>query len=123
MNKYQKAINTIHDTLAYYKIYKDSALLHSDNEIYGAIAVLAKLVSKEKSQEWIPVSKKLPESPKENPEFDYKPLDIYLVSVSDEKYPFRAFWDGKQFGDGMFKLDVKAWMPLPEPYMENEDER
>lgn len=73
--------------------------------------------------EWIPVSERLPEPPNgRNPMLDYKMLDIYLVTVSDEGYPIRAFWDGKNFGDGMFKLDVKAWMPLPKPYKEKEND-
>lgn len=71
--------------------------------------------------EWIPVTERLPEPPKENQELDYSPLDVYLVSIN-EGYPFRAFWDGKDFGDGMFKLDVKAWMPLPNPYKEKEND-
>lgn len=52
----------------------------------------------------------------------YSPLDVYLVSLNKEGYPVRAFWDGKDFGDGMFKLDVKAWMPLPKPYEEKEND-
>ena len=71
--------------------------------------------------EWIPVSERLPEPPRENQELDYSPLDVYLVSIN-EGYTVRSFWDGKNFGDGMFKLDVKAWMPLPKPYKENEND-
>lgn len=122
MNKYKKAFNTIYDTLVYYMVRKDENLVHSDNEIYDAQAVLSKLVSKSNSQEWIPVSERLPEPPMENPELDYSPLDMYLVSINKEGYPVRALWDGKNFGDGMVKLDVKAWMPLPKPYRENENE-
>lgn len=44
MNKYQKALNTIGDTLTYYMVRKDLDLLPSDNEIYDAMAVLRKLV-------------------------------------------------------------------------------
>lgn len=123
MNKYQEALNTIADTLIYYTVRKDVDLLPSDNEMYEAMATLRKLVTKADSFEWIPVSERLPEPPKENQELDYKQLDIYLVSISKEGYPVRAFWDGKDFGDGMFKLDVKAWMPLPNPYKENQNER
>lgn len=74
-----------------------------------------------KVSEWIPVSERLPEPPRENQELDYSLLDVYLVSIN-EGYPLRAFWDGKNFGDGMFKLDVKAWMPLPKPYEEKEND-
>lgn len=121
MNKYKKAFNTIGDTITYYTICKDLGSLHSDNEIFDSMNTLMELVNKADSFEWIPVSERLPEPPRENQELDYSPLDVYLVSIN-EGYPFRAFWDGKNFGDGMFRLDVKAWMPLPEPYKENEDD-
>lgn len=123
MNKYKEALNTIVDAIRDYVSYREFDLLPSENEIYGAMALLRKLVNKADSFEWIPVTEKLPEPPKENQELDYSPLDVYLVSLNKEGYPVRAFWDGKDFGDGMFKLDVKAWMPLPAPYKENENER
>lgn len=64
---------------------------------------------------WIPVEERLPEEPEENPVFDDKPLELYLVDMGGS-YPLRAFWNGKKFTDGWSTLDVKAWMPLPEPY-------
>lgn len=118
MNKYQEALNTIVDAIRDYVSYREFDSLPSENEIFGAMALLRKLVNKADSFEWIPVSERLPEPPRENPALDYKPLEVYLVSVSDEGYPIRAFWDGKNFGTGMFKLDVKAWMSLPKPYKE-----
>lgn len=123
MSKYKKALNVIADTLTYYTVHKDLALLPSDNEIFDSMATLRELIEKVESFEWIPVSERLPEPPKgRNPMLDYKMLDIYLVTVSDEVYPIRAFWDGNDFCDGMFKLDVKAWMPLPNPYKEKEND-
>lgn len=44
MNKYQKSLNTITDTLTYFMVRRDESLVHSDNEIYDAMAVLRKLV-------------------------------------------------------------------------------
>ena len=117
MNKYKRAFNTIGDTITYYKICKDLGSLHSDNEIFDSMEALRELVDKADSFEWIPVSEKLPEPPRENQELDYSQLDVYLVSIN-EGYTVRAFWDGKKFGDGMFTLDVKAWMPLPKQYKE-----
>ena len=76
---------------------------------------------------WIPVSERLPEEPEENPVFDGKYLEVYLVttkygsSEQDNVYSFRAFWNGINFTDGMNILDVIAWMPLPEPYRESEE--
>lgn len=47
MNKYQKALNTIADTLTYYTVRKDLASLPSDNEIYDSMATLREIVNKE----------------------------------------------------------------------------
>lgn len=47
MNKYKKALNAIGDTLTYYMVHKDLALLPSDNEIYDSMATLRELVDKE----------------------------------------------------------------------------
>ena len=64
---------------------------------------------------WIPAEERMPEEPKENPVFDDKPLELYLVDMGGS-YPLRAFWNGKQFTDGWSILKVIAWRPLPEPY-------
>lgn len=68
------------------------------------------------NDDWIPVEERRPEEPKENPEFEGKKIELYLVTVKETKYPFRAFWNGKQFTDGWSVLDVIAWRTLPEPY-------
>lgn len=47
MNKFKKALNTIGDTLTYYTVRKDLALLPSDNEIFDSMATLRELVEKE----------------------------------------------------------------------------
>lgn len=47
MNKYKRAFNAICDTITYYTICKDLALLPSDNEIFDSMATLSKLVNKE----------------------------------------------------------------------------
>ena len=62
---------------------------------------------------WIPVEERLPEVPEENPIFDNKPLELYLVDIGAE-YPIRAFWNGREFTDGWSLLNVIAWQPLPE---------
>ena len=122
MNKYQKAIEVI-DTLLHLMCgeEREDGYKPTMEEMSNSMDLLKELVDKADAFEWIPVSERLPEPPKENQELDYSPLDVYLVSIN-EGYPFRAFWDGKKFGDGMFTLDVKAWMPLPKPYEEKENE-
>ena len=77
---------------------------------------IVKQFAEEYKNGWIPCSERLPEEPEENPDIDYKTLEIYLVCVPGDKYPFRAFWNGKFFTDGLNKVDAVAWMPLPSPY-------
>ena len=69
-------------------------------------------------QRWIPVTQRLPEEPEENIYFEGKRLELYLVTERWAAYPFRAIWNGKDFTDGFSKLDVTAWMPLPDAYRE-----
>ena len=73
------------------------------------------IIRKHMNDGWIPVEERLPREPKENPVFDDKPLELYLVDMGGS-YPLRAFWNGKQFTDGWSILNVIAWRPLPEPY-------
>lgn len=61
MNKCKKALNTISDTLTYYMVRSDESLVHSENEIYDAMSVLTKLVSKSNSPYQISASERLPE--------------------------------------------------------------
>ena len=120
MNKYQKAIEVI-DTLLHLMCgeEREDGYKPTMEEMSNSMDLLEDLANKADAFEWIPVSERLPEPPMENQELDYSKLDVYLVSIN-EGYPFRAFWDGENFCDGMFKVDVKAWMPLPKPYKENE---
>ena len=74
------------------------------------------IIRKHMNDGWIPVEECPPEEPKENPEFEGKKIELYLVTVKGTKYPFRAMWNGKFFTDGWSVLDVIAWHPLPEPY-------
>ena len=60
MNKYKKAFNTICDILSYYMVYRDESLLHRDDEIYDAMAVLRKLVDNTYTPDEAHVSEKLP---------------------------------------------------------------
>ena len=65
---------------------------------------------------WIPCEKDMPPQPKENPVFENKQLELYMVTVKNGDYPFRAFWNGQFFTDGWSKLSVTAWQPLPPVY-------
>lgn len=132
MNKYQKAFNTITNTLICYMIRRDLYPLPSDDEIYNAQMVLSKLVSKAESFEWIPVSEKLPD------EHD----SVFAKSYGTDKWN-NMFWrttsnrviatikynDGTVIvkeaftHDGEWTVEKKninckviAWMPFPNPY-------
>jgi hypothetical protein len=140
MNKFQKALNAISDTLTYYMVRKDLASLPSDNEIYGAMALLRKLVNKADLYEWIPASGRLPR------EHD----SIFAKLYGTDKWS-NALWrtqskevlvtieyedgvrtvksshttDGKWVLEKRAKLNkckVVAWKPFPEPYKEKEND-
>ena len=95
--------------------------------IHAKLDELAEEIGELAKPKWIPCSERIPEEPKENLVFDGKCLEVYLVTTKygssdqDKVYPFRAFWNGINFTDGWGILDVIAWMPLPEPYKEEEE--
>ena len=61
-------------------------------------------------QEWIPA-----EYPPKEYRDEYGELIPFLVCEEGTDYPFRAMYDGKTWGDGIFAIPVKWWMPLPQP--------
>ena len=66
-------------------------------------------------QEWIPA-----EEPPEEYRDEYGELIPFLVCEEGTDYPFRAMYDGKTWGDGIFAIHVKWWMHLPAPPKEKE---
>lgn len=140
MNKYQKAFNTITNTLICYMIRRDLYPLPSDDEIYNAQMVLSKLVDKADSFEWIPVSKKLPdehdsifaklhETDVVNDMLWRTRSKEVLVTIEYENgartVKSSHTTDGKWWIEKkttLSKFKVIAWMPMPEPYKENENE-
>lgn len=79
---------------------------------------LEKLTARAKKAEagnrWISVRERLPD------EGEYRDtatgeLIPVLVCVDGTEYPFRAFYDGKSWGDGWSRIPVTHWRPLPEP--------
>ena len=66
-------------------------------------------------QEWVSVS----EPPKEYRD-EYGELIPFLVCAEGTDYPFRAMYDGKTWGDGIFAIHVKWWMHIPAPPKEKE---
>ena len=111
MQELEKILEEIDETI---ERYKENANAEAVDICYG-MKVAKKIIRNHMNDGWIPVGERLPEDPKENPAFDDKPLELYLVDMGGS-YPLRAFWNGKRFTDGWSILDVKAWRPLPEPY-------
>lgn len=140
MNKYKEALNTIVDAIRDYVSYRECDLLPSENEIYGAMALLRKLVNKADSFEWIPVSKKLPDehdsifarlygTDKWNNALWRTQSKEVLVTIEYEDgvrtVKSSHTTDGKWWIEKkttLSKFKVIAWMPMPEPYKENENE-
>ena len=77
--------------------------------------------SQPKAGEWIPVSEELPEE-----EYDtvlvFLESNIYDIAIWHSEYGFRPWYEG-YFGKSTpdWKSEVLAWMPLPEPYKEQND--
>lgn len=64
-------------------------------------------------QEWISVEDRLPEENERRDE--YGELVPFLVCEKYTKQPYRAFYDGTIWGDGLMKIKgITHWMPLPE---------
>lgn len=140
MNKYKKTFNTIYDTLVYYMVRRDESLLHSDDEIYNAQMVLSKLVDKADSFEWIPVSEKLPDEHDSvfaklygTDKWDHmlwrtRSMEV-LVTIEYEdgtrsvtsSYTTDGKWEVEKIVK-LRKCKVVAWMPLPKPYKEKEND-
>ena len=120
MNKYQKALNTIVDAIRDYVSYRECDLLPSENEIYGAMALLRKLVNKAESFEWIPftfdeegiLNCELPDVDEE-------------ILVSDGDSVWQDTWCEADEGYELFsgiEIEDLAWRQLPKPYEENQNE-
>lgn len=120
MNKYQKALNTIVDAIRDYVSYRECDLLPSENEIYGAMALLRKLVNKADSFEWIPftfdeegvLNCELPDVDEE-------------ILVSDGDSVWQDTWceadEGYELESGI-EIEDLAWRQLPNQYEENQNE-
>lgn len=80
------------------------------NEKNYAVEIYNAGYRKQEEGEWISA---------ENPPEEYRDecgeLIPFLVCCQGTVYPFRAMYDGANWGDGIGVLKVTHWMPLPEP--------
>ena len=77
-----------------------------------------------KMSKWIPISERLPEAP-------YGCLvtiwdtDFITMDEFENILPYFVGWDGEQWNDADGKqcpFEVIAWMPLPKPYKDGEED-
>ena len=79
----------------------------------------------EEAQRWIPVEERLPAVSEYRNGDKFKSMDSnelvpFLVCCEDTEIPFRAFYDGKNWGDGWGKQNVTHWRKLPQPPQKGE---
>ena len=80
---------------------------------------------REEAQRWIPVEERLPAVSEYRNGDKFKSMDSnelvpFLVCCEDTEIPFRAFYDGKNWGDGWGKQNVTNWRHLPQPPQKGE---
>ena len=114
MRELEKILEEIDETIERYG--KNPYIDEKVTDLCYGLNIAKDIIRKHMNDGWIPVEERLPEEPKENPEFEGKKIELYLVTVKGTKYSFRAMWNGKFFTDGWSKCNVIAWCPLPEPY-------
>lgn len=120
MNKYKEALNTIIDAIRDYVSYREFDSLPSENEIFGAMALLRKLINKAESFEWIPFEME------DGFLYCQVPDDDEDILVTDGKVVWHDTWiecdEGYVLDSGYELYKCLAWMPLPKPYKEKEND-
>jgi len=79
----------------------------------------------EEAQRWIPCAERMPTESEYRNGDKFKSMDSnelvpFLVCCEDTEIPFRAFCDGKNWGDGWGKQNVTHWRKLPQPPQKGE---
>lgn len=121
MNLFEKIREKLEDAKSWEDIDGKPRFTFRDEHMLEIAIQIVNKVEQEHNNGWILYDKELPPYPQENPVFDGKQLELYLVCTTYTDYPFRSFWNGKFFADGMSRIeDVIAWMPLPQPYKESD---
>lgn len=141
MNKYKEAIKVV-DTVLHHMCgeEREDGYLPTMEEMSNSMDLLTDLANKAESFEWIPVSERLP----------YEHDSIFAKSYGTDKWN-DAFWRAQskdvlvciEYVDGsrtvksshttdgkwviekrakFSKCKVVAWMPLPKPYKEKEND-
>jgi len=101
-----------------------SLALHAFKLAADALEAADKRVKElEEAQRWISVKERVPTGSEYRNGDKFKSMDSnelvpFLVCCEDTEIPFRAFYDGKNWGDGWGKQNVTHWRKLPQPPQE-----
>ena len=106
----KQAIEEMARTICEADILCDTCGESTDSYCAEAIAALLINADYRKQSEWISAGK-----PPKTYRDESEELIPFLVCCKGTVYPFRAVYDGTNWGDGIGKLNVTHWMPLPEP--------
>ena len=92
---------------------------------YEDLGTVEELAALKERTRWIPCSERLPAVSEYRNGDKFKSMDSnelvpFLVCCEDTEIPFRAFYDGKNWGDGWGKQNVTHWQPLPQPPQKGE---
>lgn len=100
--------------------YIHSVSQRERERIADTIEAITVLQKKRKRYRWHDLRK----SPNDLPEI-YGDSDGYIVQTRRVEQPFIGCWDGREWTDEEADVvdEVIAWMPLPEPYREVDDEK
>ena len=106
-------------------MYDDYERMAKEWEAYAALGTVEELAALKEQTRWIPVSERLPAVSEYRNGDKFKSMDSnelvpFLVCCEDTEIPFRAFYDGKNWGDGWGKQNVTHWQPLPQPPQKGE---
>lgn len=108
--------------MRYTEYHAGKAVIKDKSLLAEAMEKLAKFEDEEESGKWIPCSERLPE-PDEYILLSFSNYSGLVLGRYEEDDGGGAFYDGDSLTPlTQYDVFVNAWMPLPEPYREVDDE-
>lgn len=116
-------LTTIYNTYSrYFDNYKDGVVQEAFEMATAAL----------EAQRWISCSERLPEPPSIENYVDWTVIDgetvllrEYIIMIEGAELPTTLYWTGKYWLDSNYDYDsgikVVAWMSMPEPYREEQN--
>ena len=108
--------------MRYTEYHAGKAVVRDKSLLAEAMEKLAKLEDEEESGGWIPCGERLPE-PDEYILLSFSNYSGLVLGRYEEDDGGGAFYEGDSLTPlTQYDVFVNAWMPLPEPYREVDDE-